>query len=237
MKTIKSIAEAFSQRMAINPDMLKVIASRIGVRSAEELEESQRKMAVLPEMARLRFPPPKRKANNEKASSSVSSSFSPLSSSAERGSGEKPQWPILQCENVFVLPGVPQFFEEKMGTICEHFLEGREVFSAKVALAVEESTFASKLNSIVNRFPTVAFGSYPYFNTNSNDGGGNGKGGGEGKGVFKEGEREFITIITVESVASAADVDGALAAVLEGVQDQYGEDDTVLRVTRRSNST
>ena len=89
----------------------------------------------------------------------------------------------------------------------------------------------------MNRFPTVAFGSYPYFNTNSNDGGGNGKGGGEGKGVFKEGEREFITIITVESVASAADVDGALAAVLEGVQDQYGEDDTVLRVTRRSNST
>lgn len=34
-------------------------------------------------------------------------------------------WPILQCGNVFVLPGVPQFFASKLDTIATHFLEGK----------------------------------------------------------------------------------------------------------------
>ena len=47
-------------------------------------------------------------------------------------------WPILQCENVFVLPGVPQFFEQKLGTICDHFLTKRQIYMSKIAIAVEE---------------------------------------------------------------------------------------------------
>ena len=46
-------------------------------------------------------------------------------------------WPILQCENVFILPGVPQFFEGKMDTIVAHFLGQRPLYTRKIALAIE----------------------------------------------------------------------------------------------------
>lgn len=38
-------------------------------------------------------------------------------------------WPILQCENVFILPGVPQFFQSKMQVIADHFLDERPMVS------------------------------------------------------------------------------------------------------------
>lgn len=34
-------------------------------------------------------------------------------------------WPILQTENVFILPGVPEFFQSKMEVIADHFLDSR----------------------------------------------------------------------------------------------------------------
>lgn len=39
--------------------------------------------------------------------------------------GEPDAWPILQCGQIFVLPGVPAFFASKLTTICAHFLVGR----------------------------------------------------------------------------------------------------------------
>lgn len=54
-------------------------------------------MAMLPEMSKLRV--------------------APLD-------GQK-SWPILQTENVFILPGVPKFFQSKMQVIVDHFLDSR----------------------------------------------------------------------------------------------------------------
>jgi hypothetical protein len=68
----------------------------------------QKKMALLPDLARLRVAP-----NGPKV------------------------WPILQCENVFILPGVPQFFENKMDTIVAHFLGKRLLFTRKIVLGVD----------------------------------------------------------------------------------------------------
>jgi molybdopterin-biosynthesis enzyme MoeA-like protein len=34
-----------------------------------------------------------------------------------------PIWPVLQCDNIFVLPGVPKFFEAKMKLITQHFVK------------------------------------------------------------------------------------------------------------------
>ena len=42
--------------------------------------------------------------------------------------GEK-VWPILQTENVFILPGVPEFFQSKMSVIADHFLDARPMVS------------------------------------------------------------------------------------------------------------
>lgn len=65
-------------------------------------------MALLPDLARLRVAP-----NGPKV------------------------WPILQCENVFILPGVPQFFEKKIDTIVAHFLGKRSLFTRKIVLGVD----------------------------------------------------------------------------------------------------
>ena len=60
-------------------------------------------MAMLPELSRLRVAPP----------------------DGQQG------WPILQTENVFILPGVPQFFQAKMQTIVDHFLDTRSMVSRR----------------------------------------------------------------------------------------------------------
>lgn len=60
-------------------------------------------MAMLPELSRLRVAP----VDGQKG------------------------WPILQTENVFILPGVPQFFQTKMQTIVDHFLDTRSMVRAK----------------------------------------------------------------------------------------------------------
>lgn len=73
------------------------------------LLRSQRKMALLPELATLRLPP--------NAGSRI--------------------WPILQCENVFILPGVPQYFEGKLEVICSHFLSKRDLYTRKVVVGID----------------------------------------------------------------------------------------------------
>ena len=82
-------------------------------------------MALLPDRARLRFPPCNTVGKGVGADSK---------NSKDEDNDDVNAWPILQCENVFVLPGVPQFFEEKLDVICDHFLEGagRAIFSVKV---------------------------------------------------------------------------------------------------------
>eukprot|EP00952_Eustigmatos_sp_NYUAD-ZCMA_P010634 43465-Eustigmatos_ZCMA.PRE.1 len=67
-------------------------------------------MALLPELAQLRMVP---------------------------GNNTKEMWPILQCENIFILPGVPSFFEAKIDTIVSHFIGKRPLFTRKIVLGVD----------------------------------------------------------------------------------------------------
>ena len=117
--------------MTLNPVMAAMLCRKLNVSTPEDLESAQRKMAVLPALARLRNDPDD---TSEKA------------------------WPILQCENVFVLPGVPQFFSQKMGTICNNFVTGSHMFISKIAVAAEESSLAGRLSEIVDAHSLVAFG-------------------------------------------------------------------------------
>jgi len=133
--TIRAVAAALGQRLSLNQDMVRKLTSVYGLKDVHALSESQVKMAMLPELAKLRVP-----------------------------EDEKDAWPILQCENVFILPGVPQFFENKMITITKNFLTPRFVASRKIVLRLEESCIAEQLNRVVHAFPTIAFGSYPFFN-------------------------------------------------------------------------
>tara|TARA_B100000513_G_scaffold162825_1_gene79470 strand:- start:2742 stop:3221 length:480 start_codon:yes stop_codon:yes gene_type:complete len=109
-------------------------------------------------------------------------------------------WPILQVANVFVLPGVPEYFEAKLSTIVAHFVEGvAPPLTRKVELRVAELEIVAALNGVVEAYPTVDFGSYPV-----------------DKG-------EVRTIITLEADAardSAAErIEDALAALLNALPD------------------
>jgi len=76
---------------------------------------------------------------------------------------KKDEWPVLQCKNIFILPGVPQFFAKKVEALASHLsnqLERRTTY--KVVLSVDENSIVSVLNSVVERHPNVSIGSYPF---------------------------------------------------------------------------
>lgn len=76
--------------------------------------------------------------------------------------GDADGWPILQCANVFVLPGVPEFFRAKLEVITTHFIKGAAPRLARtVHLALPEIEIVSSLNAAVAAHAAIEFGSYP----------------------------------------------------------------------------
>jgi len=64
-----------------------------------------------------------------------------------------------------VLPGVPQFFEEKLGIICENFLNKskEKKYLRKIHLSADEVDIVHFLDQVVAQFSELDFGSYPFF--------------------------------------------------------------------------
>lgn len=76
--------------------------------------------------------------------------------------GEPDAWPVLQCANVFVLPGVPTFFVAKLRTIVAHFLaKPPPKLYRKLSLSLPEMDIVTALNAAVDAHGGVTFGSYP----------------------------------------------------------------------------
>jgi len=132
--TIRAVANALGQRLSQSEQMVKKLMVAYKADKLENLSDAQLKMAMLPELAKLRVP-----------------------------EDDKDAWPILQCENVFILPGVPQFFEAKMNVITKNFLKSRFIASRKIVLKSEESSIVDQLDAAVKSFPNISFGSYPFF--------------------------------------------------------------------------
>eukprot|EP00611_Tribonema_gayanum_P019868 TRINITY_DN352_c3_g1_i2.p2 TRINITY_DN352_c3_g1~~TRINITY_DN352_c3_g1_i2.p2 ORF type:complete len:183 (+),score=92.88 TRINITY_DN352_c3_g1_i2:724-1272(+) len=164
--------------------MVSRLKANLNLNNGQDLTEAQSKLAMLPELARLRVAPT-----------------------------DPSGWPILQCENVFILPGVPQYFETKLGVIVEHFLSGHDVFVAKLVLSADEFEIVSQLDAAVAQHPSVTFGSYPFV-------GGSGGGGPAQR-----------TIITLEAASAAAVAAAAatLRALLppEFVTEYMADDDSL----------
>lgn len=103
-------------------------------------------------------------------------------------------WPVLQCENIFILPGVPQFFETKMELIVKHFLtRNKKLTSRKIVLDLEERALVSVLDRLVAMHREVKFGSYPFID-----------------------HPEFKTIITLEG-CDREKVEHAVASLLQAM--------------------
>jgi len=140
--TIRAVADALGQHLQCNAEMVSHLRKVQGVDKGGTLSEEFEKMAELPELSRLLWPP---------------------------GTGDdgKQKWPILQCNNIFVLPGVPQFFEGQLRDIADNFVEARKVHACKVVLSIEEGSIVSLLNAVVEEHKDVNFGSYPFVGNQS----------------------------------------------------------------------
>jgi molybdenum cofactor synthesis domain-containing protein len=74
------------------------------------------------------------------------------------------RWPVLQCRNVYILPGVPELFRKKFLGIRERFRVAP--FFAKAIYTLEdEFDIAGDLRAIADANPLVAIGSYPNFSS------------------------------------------------------------------------
>jgi molybdenum cofactor synthesis domain-containing protein len=77
--------------------------------------------------------------------------------------GGKELWfPVVAVENVYIFPGVPEILQKKFQRIKETFREApfylREVF-----LKADEGQIAATLHRVLEEFPDLMLGSYPYF--------------------------------------------------------------------------
>lgn len=79
---------------------------------------------------------------------------------AELIDGPDLRWPVVQMQNVFILPGIPEIFRRKFAAIRERFRNAPFVLR-KIYVRCEEGPIADPLEDVAKRFPQVAIGSYP----------------------------------------------------------------------------
>ena len=131
--TIKSVAASLQRDMVFHEEMADLLQSKMKTESSS-LSPAQIKMATLPSNSKLRY----------------------LST-------DEDDWPVLQCRNIFILPGVPEFFAKKIENVAAYLSSQLERGAAyKVVLSVDEASIVDALNDAVKRHPNVTFGSYPF---------------------------------------------------------------------------
>ncbi|KAG8461354.1 hypothetical protein KFE25_010541 [Diacronema lutheri] len=135
--TIRALALALDRPIEFNAPMAAMIRE---ARGGAPLSPEQEKMALLPRGVSLRIAP-----------------------AAADGEPPSSKWPLVQAENVFVLPGVPAFFAAKLDVILAHFVGGGQAraHTRTLVLSVHEEEIVKQLNEAVRANPAVSFGSYP----------------------------------------------------------------------------
>jgi molybdenum cofactor synthesis domain-containing protein len=69
-------------------------------------------------------------------------------------------FPVLACEGVFLLPGVPRFFKSHFEAVLKTFV-GQKTVMRSVFLRLEEAEIAATLDAVAIAMPHVSIGSYP----------------------------------------------------------------------------
>lgn len=70
------------------------------------------------------------------------------------------RFPVLECDGVFMLPGVPQLFKIQFEAVLARF-PARPLSLRQLYLSVGEADIAHALDAVALARPTVAIGSYP----------------------------------------------------------------------------
>lgn len=81
---------------------------------------------------------------------------------AELWTQEGAWFPVLTCDGVHMLPGVPQLFRHQLETVLAR-LHGSPVHVRCLYLAASEAEIAGALDAVALDMPEVAIGSYPSF--------------------------------------------------------------------------
>jgi molybdenum cofactor synthesis domain-containing protein len=77
--------------------------------------------------------------------------------------GGKGLWfPVVAVENVYIFPGVPEILQKKFDRIRETFRE-EPFYLREVYLKADEGQIAATLHRVLEDFPDLLLGSYPYF--------------------------------------------------------------------------
>lgn len=77
--------------------------------------------------------------------------------------GGKSMWfPVVAVENVYIFPGVPEILQKKFDRIKETFREA-PFYLREIYLKADEGQIAASLHRILEQFPDLLLGSYPYF--------------------------------------------------------------------------
>jgi len=69
-------------------------------------------------------------------------------------------FPTVQCENVYILPGIPEILEQKFAALRERFAAA-PYFLRVVYTRESEGTIAEHLHATLAAFPELLLGSYP----------------------------------------------------------------------------
>ncbi len=69
-------------------------------------------------------------------------------------------FPTVKCENFYILPGIPQLFEQKFETLKDRFRATPYVLRC-VYTREGEGSIAEHLNATLAQFPELLMGSYP----------------------------------------------------------------------------
>lgn len=75
--------------------------------------------------------------------------------------GPSPTWPATVFENVWVLPGLPEAFLDKLAIVEHHLTADRPILSRAAYTMLDEGTLKPHLDAVVAAFPDVDVGSYP----------------------------------------------------------------------------
>jgi molybdenum cofactor synthesis domain-containing protein len=98
-------------------------------------------------------------------------------------------FPTIKCENVYILPGIPEILEQKFAALAERFTASP--YHLRVVFTRDgEGSIAEHLNATLAKFPELLLGSYP-----------------------KLGDPEYAVKLTLESKDQAY-VEAALAHLL-----------------------
>ena len=79
---------------------------------------------------------------------------------------EDPRFPVLECDGIFMLPGVPQLFKVHLETVLQQ-LPGKPGCLRQLFLSVGEADIAAALDGVARAWPHVAVGSYPTWGENT----------------------------------------------------------------------